>query len=192
MYGRREPQLKSMADLVKGTKPVKLMPDASLARVRARECVHATPQSELTRGISAAWAKIDLSTELSVSMSKDRDRMSDNVKGFLLFFSAGEAAPPNLNATLSCPSDGPLRRLRSGHKLSSLLPRLSEPGSRVGTSISTIREAEYGSMPPDKARHECGSPAGHGGLTRENTHGKTDLRVRVPVATGFYGSGLGF
>ncbi|KAJ6552529.1 hypothetical protein B0H10DRAFT_2376678 [Mycena sp. CBHHK59/15] len=39
-----------------------------------------------------------------------------------------------------------------------------------------------------KACHECGSPASHRGLTRENTRGKLDPRVRVPVATGHHGS----
>ncbi|KAJ7652692.1 hypothetical protein DFH06DRAFT_1134147 [Mycena polygramma] len=43
-----------------------------------------------------------------------------------------------------------------------------------------------------KARHECGSPAGHPEFTRGNTRGKLDPWVRVPVATGFHGSEFGF
>ncbi|KAJ6615003.1 hypothetical protein B0H10DRAFT_1950258 [Mycena sp. CBHHK59/15] len=39
-----------------------------------------------------------------------------------------------------------------------------------------------------KACHECGSPASHRGLTRENTRGKLDPRVWVPVAMGHHGS----
>ncbi|KAJ6627926.1 hypothetical protein B0H10DRAFT_1940885 [Mycena sp. CBHHK59/15] len=41
---------------------------------------------------------------------------------------------------------------------------------------------------PLKACHECGSPASHCRLTHENTRGKLDLRVRVPIATGHHRS----